>query len=82
MPESTYTDHDLLVISLERIANLTLALKEFQESLTSEFKDLKDRVTILERQADRQSGFFSGAKFVWTLIGALPPSVVLLLQKS
>lgn len=80
MPDVSYSDHDLLVLSLERIANLTLTLEKFQESLTSEFKDLKDRVTVLERQSDRQTGFFSGAKFIWGIIGALPPSVILLFR--
>lgn len=56
-----YSDHDLLVIISERT-------RVFGEDMTS----IKDRVTALERRADTQSGFFSGAKALWGLILAVP----------
>lgn len=66
MAESS-VDHDLLV---EINTKLNMLLPDFV--------NIKDRVTALERIADKQSGFFSGAKMVWTLLGAIPPSIILL----
>lgn len=65
--EEKYTDHDLLIVIAERT-------RKWDER----FQSIEDRVTDVERTLDRQSGFFSGAKFIWGIIGALPPSIVLL----
>ena len=68
--ENSYTDHDLLIVIAERT-------RRWDER----FQSIEDRVTEVERTLDRQSGFFSGAKFIWGVIGALPPSLILLLSK-
>lgn len=81
MPEElSYTDHDLLILLNERVKQQTDTVNKLKDALDLEISDLKLRVTALERTIDRQSGFFSGAKFVWGIIGALPPSLILLLK--
>lgn len=68
--ESTYTDHDLLIVIAERT-------RRWDER----FEKLEDRVTDVERILDKQSGIFTGAKLLWTILGALPPSVILALKE-
>lgn len=80
MDEISYTDHDLLILLNERVRQQTETVTRLKDALDLEISDLKLRVTALERTIDRQSGFFSGAKFVWGIIGALPPSLILLLK--
>lgn len=59
-----YTDHDLLI-----------ALHTKFDMILPEIASLKERVTTLERQADRQSGFWAGGKAVWTFLASLPAGV-------
>lgn len=59
------SDHDILLIIAERTR------------VTSEHvKDLESRVGMLERDRDRQAGFFAGGKALWGLILSLPAGVV------
>ena len=44
-----------------------------------EISDIKERITIVERILDKQSGFFSGAKWIWGILGSIPPSILLFL---
>lgn len=67
MTDDIYNDHDLLVLIAERT-------RVASERLTS----LEDRVTTLERDADKRSGFISGANWLWTFIITAPPSAVAL----
>ena len=66
--ESTYTDHDLLIVIAERT-------RQWDERFTS----IENRVTDIERALDRQSGFLGGAKWIWGLIASLPPTVLVFL---
>ena len=63
--ESTYNDHDLLIVIAERT-----------RSWGARFERLENRVTDLERSGDKQSGFFTGAKFLWGMLTALPVGVI------
>ncbi len=47
-------------------------MKELRAGDKVEIRDLKDRVTDLERQADRQSGFWAGANWLRSMIMTLP----------
>ena len=58
-------DHDLLI-------RIETKLDIFVHDVST----LKDRVTSLERDRDRQSGFFSGGKMVWGVLTAVPTSVI------
>lgn len=42
------------------------------EVMETDVRDLKERVTKLERSQDREDGFWTGAKAIWGLILALP----------
>ena len=63
--EVNYSDHDLLIVIAERT-----------RTWGERFDKLENRVTELERSDDKQSGFFTGAKFLWGILTALPVGVV------
>ena len=59
--ERQYSDHDLLIVIAERT-----------RTWGERFEKLEKRVTDLERNEDTQKGFFTGAKFLWGFLTALP----------
>ena len=77
--ENSYSDHDLLILLLERSRVLAVKFEEYTKMTRDEISDIKDRITIVERILDKQSGFFSGAKWIWGILGSIPPSILLLL---
>jgi len=62
------SDHDLLVA-------INTKLDLWIPEMKGDIRDLQERVTVLERSADRQSGFISGGKALWGFITALPAGV-------
>ena len=64
-------DHDLLI-------RIDTKLDIFVRQTAADITDIKERVTELEREADQRRGFFRGANWLWSFIGALPPTLILL----
>ncbi len=62
--ESSFSDHDLLIIIAERT-----------RTWGERFEKLEHRVTELERIEDKQVGFVSGGRFFWSLVTAIPASL-------
>lgn len=58
-------DHDLLI-----------RIETKLDIMMTDYGQLKDRVTALERSSDKQSGFISGGKFLWSLMTSIPVGVV------
>lgn len=72
-------DHDMLIIINTKLDVFTGTLATVQAQQASDRAAWETRLTALERSADRQAGLLSGGKFLWAIIGALPPSVVAIL---
>lgn len=73
---SSFSDRDLLVTLLTKFENMEREFREFRGEVNSELKELKDRVTDLERQQDRQRGFLSGVDWLRSALVSLPPTAV------
>jgi len=80
MPDETsYSDHDLLILLVERSRVQSEKMDELKAFVKNEVDDLKERVTSIERYQDTQKGIFSGGKLIFTLLGSLPTASVVAL---
>ena len=61
---SRLSDREILLLLIERFDGL----KESHGELKSEIGTLGDRITVLERKADKQSGFLDGANWLKNLL--------------
>lgn len=66
MPPDSLADHDLLI-------RIDTKLDVYM----SDVVNLKDRVTVLERSADRLAGFILGSKIVWGALAFVAGSGVI-----
>lgn len=73
---NSFSNRDLLVTLLTKFENMEREFREFRGEVNSELKELKDRVTDLERQQDRQRGFLSGVDWLRSALVSLPPAAV------
>lgn len=73
---NSFSNRDLLVTLLTKFENMEREFREFRSEVNSELKELKDRVTDLERQQDRQRGFLSGVDWLRSALVSLPPAAV------
>lgn len=73
---SSFSDRDLLVTLLTKFESMEREFREFRGEVNSELKELKDRVTDLERQQDRQRGFLSGVDWLRSALVSLPPAAI------
>lgn len=74
-----FTERDLLIQLNERIDGFLKTFKEHVEQSNAQYNELWREVSDLKSWRDKQSGFFSGAKMLWGILGSLPPSVVVFL---
>jgi hypothetical protein len=72
-------DHDLLIRIDEKLTNMILSFSNFQKQTSNELKELWIEIESIKLENKSQQGFFSGVKFAWAILGALPPSVILLI---
>lgn len=73
------TDHDLLIVintKLDAIVATSLALETRQQADT---KRLEDRISVLERAAERAQGALMAGRAIWLVLGAVPPSLIILI---
>ncbi len=54
-------------------------LREHKLFISTELKDVKERLTELERSGDRQSGRIDGMKLMLDIVKFLPPGVLMFL---
>lgn len=73
---NSFSNRDLLVTLLTKFENMEREFREFRGEVNSELKELKDRVTDLERQQDRQRGFLSGVDWLRSALVSLPPAAI------
>ena len=73
---NSFSDRDILIQLLTKFENMEREFREFRSEVNSELKELKDRVTDLERQQDRQRGFLSGVDWLRSALVSLPPAAV------
>lgn len=73
---NSFSNRDLLVTLLTKFENMEREFREFRSEVNSELKELKDRVTDLERQQDRQRGFLSGVDWLRSALVSLPPAAI------
>lgn len=73
---NSFSDRDILVRLLTMFENMEREFREFRGEVNTELKDLKDRVTELERISDRQRGFLSGVDWLRGALISMPPAVV------
>lgn len=73
---NSFSDRDILIQLLTKFENMEREFREFRGEVNMELKDLKDRVTELERSSDRQKGFLSGVDWLRGALISLPPSAV------
>ena len=73
---NSFSDRDILIQLLTKFENMEREFREFRGEVNSELKELKDRVTDLERQQDRQRGFLSGVDWLRSALVSLPPAAV------
>lgn len=80
MPEeASYSDHDLLILLVERSRIQAEKTDELKMYVKDEVDDIKNRLTEVERYQDTQKGIFSGGKLIFTLLGSLPTASVVAL---
>lgn len=77
--EISYSDHDLLILLVERSRVQAEKTDELKMYVKDEVDDIKSRLTDVERYQDAQKGLFSGGKLVFTLLGSLPTASVVAL---
>lgn len=73
---NSFSDRDILIQLLTKFENMEREFREFRGEVNGELKELKDRVTDLERQQDRQRGFLSGVDWLRSALVSLPPAAV------
>lgn len=73
---SSYSDRDLIVRLVTQFEAMEREFREFRGEVNSELKDLKERVTDLERIQDRQRGFLSGVDWLRSALVSLPPAAI------
>lgn len=73
---NSFSDRDILIQLLTKFENMEREFREFRGEVNSELKELKDRVTDLERQQDRQRGFLSGVDWLRSALVSLPPAAI------
>lgn len=73
---NSFSDRDILIQLLTKFENMEREFREFRGEVYGELKELKDRVTDLERQQDRQRGFLSGVDWLRSALVSLPPAAI------
>ena len=76
MNDLPHNDHDLLIVLNERVKSLTDAISIFTSEVTGRFSAMEQRLSELEKKAERQAGFFAGANWLKQLIVAAPAGVI------
>lgn len=71
------TDDSELTLNVNSLSNRELLIHIYTKLTQDhvEVEGLKQRVTDVERQLDRQEGWFMGSKFAFWLMSVVPPSV-------
>lgn len=73
---SNFSDRDILVRLDLGMTNVQTDITELKNHVGQVETKLSDRITALERDADKRTGMFSGAKLLWGLLTALPASAI------
>jgi hypothetical protein len=80
---SNLTDRDILIrldTKMEQAEATQKALMARQEELERTFRasivEINAKVTLLEHQAARQEGMFSGAKVLWGFLISIPSAII------
>lgn len=74
-------DHDLLIRIDTKLDMYARQLSEIKVDVDKRFTELWVAVDILKSDVQNAKGFIAGSKFIWALLGAIPPSLFMLLDK-
>jgi len=79
------TDHDLLIRLDTKLDIYAKQVDSYQQSTEQKFIDLwkavddmRKEVQTTKEEIQKAKGFIAGSKFIWAILGALPPSLIAL----
>jgi hypothetical protein len=73
---NNFSDRDILVRLDLGMTNVQSDITELKTHIGQVEQKLSDRITALERDADKRTGMFTGAKFLWGILTAMPVGVI------
>lgn len=73
---NNFSDRDILVRLDLGMTNVQTDITELKTRVGQVEQKLSERITALERDNDKRSGMFTGAKFLWGILTALPVGAI------
>ena len=73
---NNFSDRDILVRLDLGMTNVQTDITELKTHVGQVEAKLSERITALERADDKRSGMFTGAKFLWGILTAMPVGVI------